>query len=308
MAANQTVDTSGSPLAAPAAVYADSLAAANGAGSKLTQSVTVADGTYVVRLHFAEYSDLSIYGSTPQVNNNVRHFDIKINGVTVATNFDIFAAAGNKLNKAVVASFAVNAVGGQGIAIELDTDSGTFWGPELAGLEVEQVTPGTTGQTAKVEASPDNGQTWELVAASTPVDIHGVGSVVWTPDFQTSGNSALIRVTVNGAVGVSTVPFLVAPAGHDYYINDTSTVGDEVTSAIGNDLNSGKTPDKPMASLEALLNAYALGPGDVVHVDTGHYIALNDIVFGQGDSGTGDAPSQRVIIQGPTDPGRRGHI
>ncbi len=303
VAANKTVDTSGNPLAAPAAVYADSLAAANGAGSKLTQSVAAGDGTYVVSLHFAEYSDLSIYGSTPQVNNNVRQFDIKINGVTVATNFDIFAAAGNKLNKAVVASFTVNATGGQGIAIELDTDAGTYWGAELAGLEVDQVTQGAAGQTAKVEASPDNGQSWELVAASAPLDSHGIGNVAWTPDFQTGGNSALIRVTVNGTVGVSTVPFLVATPGHDYYINDASTVGDEVTSAIGNDLNSGKTPDKPMASLEALLNSYALGPGDVVHVDTGHYIALNDTVFGQGDSGTGDAPSQRLIIQGPTDPG-----
>ena len=298
VASGQTVDVSGSPLAAPAAVYADSIAGANGAGNGITQSVAVPDGAYIVRLHFAEYSDLSIFGP----GANVRQFDIKINGVTVATNFDIFAQAGNKRNTAVVASFAVNVSAGQGISVELVTDANTLWGAQLAGLEVDKVTQGGANQTAKVEASPDNGQTWELVSASVPISALGTGSVQWTPDFQTKGNTALIRVTAAGVVGTSNTPFLVAPAGHDYYINDASTVGDEYTIAVGNDLNSGKTADAPMASVAALVRAYNLGAGDIVHIDTGNYTLLSDVVLSQTDSGDANVDGHRLTFQGPTDP------
>ena len=71
---------------------------------------------------------------------------------------------------------------------------------------------------------------------------------------------------------VSDAPILIANAGHDYYINDSSTVGDIFTTSTGNNANSGKSPDQPMASLAALLAAYDLDPGDVVHVDTGRII------------------------------------
>ena len=76
-----------------------------------------------------------------------------------------------------------------------------------------------------------------------------------------------------------------------------------MTSAVGNNLNSGKSPDQPVASIEDLLNSYKLRPGTVVHVDTGHYIVLVDQVIGPSASGTGDAQSQRVTFQGPTGAG-----
>ena len=284
-----TIDTSGSPLVGPAALYADSIAGNAGVGNKLTQAIGVADGNYIVNLHFAEYYFVGV---------GARLFDIRINGVLVATNFDIYAQAGNAINKAVVASFAATATGGTGIVVELTNK--TFNSAFLAAVEVDKVTPPAAQQTAKVEASPDNGQTWQLVAAAAPIDGYGYGSVSWTPNFITAGNTALVRVTANGVSSVSNQGFTVANAGHDYFINDNSTIGDEYTSAVGNDLNSGKTPDAPMASLAALVRAYTLGPGDIVHIDTGSYTLLTDVTLDQTDSGTGTGAGQTLTFQGPT--------
>ena len=49
--------------------------------------------------------------------------------------------------------------------------------------------------------------------------------------------------------------------------------------AIGDNANSGKSPDAPMASLRALLSAYDLDPGDTIFVDTGTYTLLGNIVI-----------------------------
>ena len=62
--------------------------------------------------------------------------------------------------------------------------------------------------------------------------------------------------------------------GTDYYVNDSSTVGDVFTSAPGDNAASGKDAAHPMASISALLAAYDLDPGDIIHVDT-------DVSFGQ---------------------------
>lgn len=90
---------------------------------------------------------------------------------------------------------------------------------------------------------------------------------------------------------VSDQAFLVTNAGTDYYVNDGSTTGDQFTTAIGDNANSGKSPDRPMASLAALIAAYDLNAGDVIHVDTGNYELLRNIVLTAEDSG--------VRIEGP---------
>ena len=81
-----------------------------------------------------------------------------------------------------------------------------------------------------------------------------------------------------------TAPFDPGPV-HVYYINDSSTVGDQYTTAIGDDVaNDGKSADKPMATLSALLARYTLGAGDIVDVDTGIYKLTNNVVFTAADS------------------------
>src|SRR5690606_26011049 len=108
---------------------------------------------------------------------------------------------------------------------------------------------------------------WSPLATNLPVDALGNGSYAWTPTV--AGDDVLIRVSpVSGGVNdVTDTPFIVAPTGNAYYINDNSTAGDVYTTAVGNNANSGKLPSAPMASLASLLTRYDLGPGDIVYVD-----------------------------------------
>lgn len=85
--------------------------------------------------------------------------------------------------------------------------------------------------------------------------------------------------------------FTVGAAGSVYYVNDGQTAGDQYSTAVGNNANSGTSPADPMASLNAVLNVYDLGPGDVVYVDVGTYALPANIRVTAQDSG--------VTIQGP---------
>jgi len=126
------------------------------------------------------------------------------------------------------------------------------------------------------------------------VDRFGRGSLLWTPDAATSGFTGLLRVRANDGSrpqDVSDGPFLIAATGHDYYVNDAGTDGDVFTTAPGNDANDGKNPGRPMASISAILDQYHLGPGDVIHVDTGVYNLLRNITVTADDAG--------ILIQGP---------
>ena len=89
---------------------------------------------------------------------------------------------------------------------------------------------------------------------------------------------------------------MVAPAGNVYYVDDNSTLGNQYTTAVGNDANSGKDPADPMASLGALTRAYVLAPGSIVYVDTGTYTLPTDLMLGSTDQGS-EAP-RRVTVPG----------
>jgi hypothetical protein len=135
---------------------------------------------------------------------------------------------------------------------------------------------GTTAHTATVETFND-------------------GEFLWTvPDSLTPGAYRL-RVTAHEGSqpqGLSAESFTVADGGTEYYVNDDSLAGDEFTTATGDNANDGKSPSRPMATLAALLSAYDLGPGDVVHVDAGTYQLLRNAVISSQDAG--------VRIEGPT--------
>src|SRR5207249_813927 len=132
------------------------------------------------------------------------------------------------------------------------------------------------------------------LAVNVGLDSHGMGSLQWTPTVETNGNTALIRVTANidsQAQGISSSPFLITNAGHNYYIDDASTAGNVFTTAAGDDAQSGKSPDRPMAGLPALLAAYPVGAGDTIYVDTGTYQVVRNVVLDSSHSG--------VVIEGP---------
>ena len=126
----------------------------------MSQSVAVADGTYLVTLNFATYSDNS---------STNRLFNIVINGVTVATNFNIFAAGGNQNDVAVDQQFTVTASGGTGIAVQLVNQSANY-GAMISGIEIDRKTASVAGATALVQVSPDDGAHWLTVEAAAPID------------------------------------------------------------------------------------------------------------------------------------------
>ena len=285
ISASTTINTSGVTNPAPSAVYHSFAFATSGAGNSVSYQLPVPDGTYTIRLDFVEYNY-----TTP----GHRNIDIKLQGAVVEHNFDTFTAAAAQL-KAVSQSFTVTATGGSGIALDLVNLAG-FDVAELSGMAITAANPsGVANPLVDLQYSADGGGSWQPIAAGLPMDAWGRGSYNWTiPAGLTPGNNYLVRALSESAPGVSDTsdqPFLIANSGHDYYVNDNSTVGDELTTAIGNNANSGKDPSQPMASLYALLSAYDLDPGDVVHVDTGNYSLVRNVTLGASDSG--------VTIQGP---------
>jgi parallel beta-helix repeat protein len=281
---NSAINTSLVTNPAPQAVYQNYAYAASGVGNYLLYSIPVPNGTYTIRLDWAE----PIYSSV-----GARTFDILLQGQVVHSAFDVYAAAGDASDKAVALAFTVTASGGSGITLELknDTSNPAF----LNGFEISQANAGgTPSPTANIQLSADGGSTWSTIATNQPIDSEGRGSFVWTPTTQTAGYTALVRVVANNAAATTGVsgPFLIANSGTSFYVNDSSTVGDVYTTAVGNNANSGKSPGAPMASIEAVLNDYPLVAGDTIYVDNGTYTLFHNIDIPVADSG--------VIIQGPS--------
>jgi hypothetical protein len=142
----------------------------------------------------------------------------------------------------------------------------------------------------RIDVVAADGTTARTVAPSTFND----GEYLWSvPDSLAPGAYSL-RVTAHEGSqpqGVSADLFQIADAGTDYYVNDASLAGDEFTTAAGDNANDGKSPGRPMATLAALLSAYDLGPGDVIHVDAGNYQLIRNTVISDQDAG--------VSIEGP---------
>ena len=194
---------------------------------------------------------------------------------------------------------------------------------------------GNTAQASKSPAefvlvtSPDGGESWpadrvfdiqwrshdfastvdiELLELGNPspietiaVGVLNTGTYSWLiPTTVPPSTDYFIRVTRAGGaapVDASNGVFQITEPISDYFVNDGSLVGDEYSLAIGNDANSGLHPSQPKSSVRAILEAYDLGPGDRILVDTGVYDLGANIVVGENVGlGLDDAG---VTIQGP---------
>ncbi len=294
IAAATAVDMSALPAGTPEAMVRSYAYAPGGTGYQLTYQLGAPDGAYQAVLYFVEPSNIAL---------GARKFDIVANGVVIATDVDVRALAGNVINKAVAITLDLNVTGGQGLKLEFVNKSASY-SALVSGIELRRANAnGVANPVLSLQASTDDGASWTTVATGLTLDAYGNGQTQWTPDTETVGNTARLRVvaTINppsGAVTVSDVSdegFLIANAGNKYYVNDGSLAGDEYTTAVGNNANSGKDPSRPMASLAALLRAYDLDAGDIIHVDSGTYSLVTNIVLGAQDSG--------VVIQGAQQPG-----
>ena len=281
---SNAVDLSAVSHPAPESVYQTYDQAGNSVGDRLAYELPVADGTYDVRLHFAE----------PWINTvGDRVFDIFLNGSLVQDDFDIAAVAGGSL-KATTITLTGTATGGNGLLLELVNE--TAWPAILSAIEITAACPsGVADPTVDMLWSDDSGNSFTTIATGLAMDRFGRGNITWTAPSQT--DQGLIRVVANdGSMPSddSDQTFQIANAGTTYYVNladDTDFSDNEYTSAAGNNANTGKSADAPMASLAALLAAYDLGAGDVILVDTGVYTLSTNIVVTSDDSG--------VMIQGP---------
>jgi len=127
-----TISTSGVTNPAPQAVYQS-----NRYGNfTYTIPGLTANGSYTVRLHFAEE-----YWTAA----GKRVFNVGINGTQVLTNFDIFATAGGEY-KAVVKQFNATASGSGAITIQFTTvtDNAQINGIEILGGSSPTPTPTST--------------------------------------------------------------------------------------------------------------------------------------------------------------------
>lgn len=268
------IDTSTATDPAPMAVYQSYRAAFN--VDRLAYQLPVPDGDYTIRLHFAE---------TATMTTGVRQFDIRLNGTTVKAAYDIVGDVGTWF-KAAVQTFTVTASGGSGILLELVNVLNVA---VLSGIELLRAIPtGDTVASSSVQVTTDNGVHWTTLATAVPFDRYGRGSLVWTPSDETMGNAAIVRIVSNhgaNAGDLSDDGFLVANAGNHYYINDGAAAGDTLTTALGDNLASGKLPSQPMKTLRALLGAYDLDAGDVIHVDAGTYRLYQNLLLEEQDSG-----------------------
>jgi uncharacterized repeat protein (TIGR01451 family) len=118
------------------------------------------------------------------------------------------------------------------------------------------------------------------------------GSFSWDITVLQRDPAFQVRLTSNDSgttTDITPAPFAIG-GKLLLYVNDSSLVNDKWVNAIGNDANDGAAPNRPKATLQNLLAAYDLQPGDEVYVDTGIYNLTNDIVIAAADGGTDSNP------------------
>lgn len=156
-----------------------------------------------------------------------------------------------------------------------------------------------TGQRVTLKYSSDNGVTWTNIATN---QLASSGSYLW--DSTKNPSSLFGRWTISSEQDASVSDqsdsaFALRNTPFRFFVNDASTTGDVYCSAVGSPANMGLSAATPKDTLQGILDAWDLEPGDTVYVDTGTYTNFGTTSIGQFDSGsvTGTA---RVVIQGST--------
>ena len=137
-------------------------------------------------------------------------------------------------------------------------------------------------------------------------DIGNSGEYLWNIPVSIAAHDdyriRVTRVDNSALTDESNNPFSITEPISTYYVNlagDTDFSDNEYTTAAGSDANSGLFPNEPKLSIRSVLEAYDLGPGDTILVDTGQYDLSSNIVVTADDAG--------VTIRGAADPLQLGH-
>ena len=151
---------------------------------------------------------------------------------------------------------------------------------------------GSAQTVVDVFASSDGGSTYQKVGSAAASE----GTVDWDSSTYPASASGRWQIRASGTVvATSDKDFVIHSGPISYYVNDDSTAGDLYCTAKGDDANTGYAPNKPKATLAALLDSCTLGAGDIVHVDAGQY-ELDDVLeINYCDHGSRESP---VCIKG----------
>ncbi len=191
---------------------------------------------YNVRLHFAE-----LY----QTATGRRLFNVVINGITVLSNFDIYALTGARY-KAVLREFLVTSNSSGQIVINFNTltDNAT-----IEGIEVHTIStvPTITTQPASQSINTGSPVTFSVVATGSPsptyqwkksgTNIGGATSASYTIASVQTGDEGSYTVTVTNGAGsvtssVATLTVNTAPTITTQPVSQTAIVGSPVTFTV----------------------------------------------------------------------------
>lgn len=143
-----------------------------------------------------------------------------------------------------------------------------------------------SGATVRVEFSSDSGGSWNAVASNL---LASSGRYIWVSTNFSSSTFARYRVVLEATPSVldgNDINFTFRNGPFRYFINDTNSVGDVYCNQLGNDANTGSSSNAPKATLANLLGDADLEPGDVVYIDSGHYLLASSPQITSADSGS----------------------
>lgn len=144
-----------------------------------------------------------------------------------------------------------------------------------------------TGHLKHLDVSYDDGFAWFTIVSNLAVSST---SYVWnTTSFFTLPNIRWrVRSGSDPAVlDASDASITIRNSNIVYYVNDGSPTGDVYCSGVGSAANSGIQRGQPKASLDQVLAAYDIEPGDTIYIDTGVYERSGNCVYAQMDAGEG---------------------
>ena len=257
------IDISGVASPAPQAVYQDVRWAPS-----FTYSITgLSPGSsYLVRLHFCELS----FAAAGQ-----RVFNVAVNGTSVLSNFDIFAAAGAQ-NKAVIKEVTSAADSSGRITIAFSTGSAD--NPEIAALEIY----GTSSNAPPAIPPTPTG----LVATAGSAQV----SLSWNASAGATSYSVYRGTTSNGegtsalASGITANSFTdTGLANGTPYFYKVAAVNSAGTSAQSSEVAATPTGNSGSGQPDLVVSSLTLTPANP---KTGDHVVFTAVVTNQGTAAT----------------------
>lgn len=144
-----------------------------------------------------------------------------------------------------------------------------------------------TGHTVRLEYSANAGASWNVIASNVSAS---AGVYYWDSQSYTSSIRGVWGLWSEQNTNVfdrSDALFALRNERLRFYVNDASTNGDIYATAPGNAANDGTAAFMPALTIQSVVDAWDLEPGDTIYVDTGEYRLSTVTTIGRGDAWDG---------------------